>query len=31
MNSWDLIETRDVEASEEDLFIKAELSPKASN
>ena len=31
MNSWDLIETRDVEASEEDLFIKAELSPKVSN
>ena len=31
MNSWDLIETRDVEASEGDLFIKSELSPKASN
>ena len=31
MSSWDLIETRDVEASQEDLFIKAELSPKASN
>ena len=31
MNIWDLIETRDMEASEEDLFIKAELSPKASN
>ena len=31
LNSWELIETKNIETSEEDLFIKAEIAPKASN